>query len=262
MVGQSRATSVVIVISNLEYGGAQRQVVETANHMDAERFDVHICSLSDYVPLADTLRDRDRRLHIIRKRWKYDLTVIPRLARLLRGLQARIVHSYLFDADIAARLAGRIAGTPLIVGSERNTDYHLKRRQLITYRLTKRCVDLIIANSQAGADFNSRVLGHDPSLYRVVHNGVDTARFSPGSGDEGRRELGIEPDERVVGMFASFKEQKNHAMLLAAAPLVLKRFPRTRFLVVGEELYQGMHGSDEYKRNVEELIDRLGVRER
>jgi hypothetical protein len=111
----------LIVISNLEYGGAQRQVVEMANNVDPRRIELHLGSLSDYVPLASDLADRSR-LHVIEKRFKFDLSVVARLARLLRSVDAHVVHGYLFDAEIATRLAGRLAGTPLVVGSERNTD--------------------------------------------------------------------------------------------------------------------------------------------
>jgi glycosyltransferase involved in cell wall biosynthesis len=253
---------VVLVIDNLEYGGAQRQVVELANHIDSSRFDVHICSLSDYVPLADRMVDRQRRLHIITKRWKFDVTVVPRLTKLLHQLKADIVHGYLFAAEIAARLAGRLAGTPLIFGSERNTDYLLKRRQLIIYRLTRGCMDLILANSNAGMQFDCRLFGYHPSQCRVVHNGVDTQRFQPHDEQSLRRELGIGDAEYVVGMFASFKEQKNHPLFFGAARRVLQRFPQTRLLLVGDELYGGMYGSDDYKRNMDGLVDKLGIRER
>lgn len=252
----------VMVISTLEYGGAQRQVVELANHIDPSRFDAHICSLSDYVPLADRLVDRDRRLHVITKKWKYDVTVIPRLAWLLHQLKADIVHGYLFDAEIAARLAGRLAGTPLIFGSERSTNYHLKRRQLITYRLTRGCMDLLIANSNAGAQFDCRMLGYHPSQCRVIHNGVDTQRFRPHDEQALRRELGIGDGEYVVGMFASFKQPKNHPLFFGAARRVLRRFPQTRLLLVGDDLYGGIQGSDDYKRDMGRLVDELDIRER
>ena len=252
----------LLVVSNLEYGGAQRQVIELANSADARRLDVHVCSLSPFVPLADDLADRDRRLHVITKRFKFDASVVPRLARLLRRLGTNVVQSYLFDADIAVRLAGRLAGTPLVVQSERNADYHLKPRQLAAYRVTRWCVDLVIANSRAGAAFNERVLRQEPSLYRVVHNGVNTARFVPGDGEAVRRELGVHADDRVVGMFGSFKRQKNHTLFFAAAKRVLARDPGVRFLLVGDELYGGVHGSHEYKREVDRLVDELDVRDR
>lgn len=250
-----------MVISTLGYGGAQRQVVELANHIDPSRFDAHICSLSDYVPLAERLIDRERRLHIITKKWKYDVTVIPRLAKLLHQLKADIVQGYLFDAEIASRLAGRLARTPMIFGSERSTDYHLKRRQLITYRLTRRCMDLLIANSNAGAEFDCRMLGYHPSQCRVIYNGVDTERFRPYDGQALRRELGIGEGEHVVGMFASFWQPKNHRLFFGAARRVLQHFPQTRLLLVGDELYGGMQGSDDYKRDMARLVAELGIRE-
>jgi glycosyltransferase involved in cell wall biosynthesis len=254
--------TVVLVIDNLEYGGAQRQVVELANHIDPSLFDVHICSLSDYVPLADRMVDPERRLHVITKKWKYDVTVIPRLATLLNRLKTDIVHGYLFAAEIAARLAGQLARTPLIFGSERNTDYLLKRRQLITYRLTRGCMDLLVANSNAGVQFDCRMFGYRPLQCRVVHNGVDTQRFRPHDEQSLRRELGIGDGEYVVGMFASFKKQKNHPLFFGAARRVLRRLPRTRLLLVGDELYGGMYGSDDYKREMDRLVDELDIRER
>ncbi len=258
----ARPFVVVLVISNLEYGGAQRQVVELVNNADPARCNMHICSLSAYVPLAERLHDRHRSLHVVQKRFKFDVSIVPRLARLLRKLRADVVHGYLFDAQIAARLAGWIAGTPVVVGSERNTDYHVKRRQLLAYRLTRRLVDAVIANSRAGAAFNRRMLGHDPAQYRVIHNGVDPDRFRPRDPSAARAALGIAVEERVVGMFGSFKAQKNHPMLLAAAVDVLQRCPRTRFLFVGDELYAGMRGSTEYKRFIRTLVEELGIRER
>lgn len=251
---------VLLVISNLEFGGAQRQVIELANQMAADGNVVDVCSLSTYVPLASSLHRSEQRLHVINKRFMFDAGVVPRLAALLRKGRYDVVHSFLFDAEIAVRLAGRLAGTPLVVGSERNTDYRLKKRQLIAYRLSRGCVDLVIANSSAGAAFNSRTLDQDPSMYRVVYNGVDTTTFAPADGRPVRRELGLDEHAPVVGMFASFKTQKNHPLLFAAARHVLERVPAARFLLVGDELYAGMHGSDEYKRRVDALVDELGIR--
>jgi len=262
--GQQRPESrirVVQVISNLEFGGAQRQVIELTNNMPAGEFDMHICSLSDYVPLGEQLRE-PHRLHLVTKKWKFDATVVPRLAALLRRLKADIVHGYLFDADIAARLAGAMAGVPVRISSERNTDYHIKRRQLLAFNMTRRYVDLVLANSHAGAAFNSRMLGHPMSQYRVIHNGVDTVRFAPRDSLAMRAELGVADGELLVGMFGSFKQQKNHPLLFEAARTVLQHAPNTRFLFVGEMLYGGMHGSDEYCRRVHALVDELGIRDR
>ena len=250
-----------LVVSNLEFGGAQRQIVELANHLDPAAFDTHVITLSDYVPLAERLADRSR-LHVVAKRFKFDVTTPLRLARLLRRLRTEVAHAFLYDAMIATRIAGRLAKVRAIIGSERNTDYHLKRVQMLGYWLTRRQVDLIIANSNAGAAFNQRMLGHSAEQYRVVHNGVDTERFQPAARTAGRAELGLGEGDFVLGMFASFKQQKNHPLLLRAARQLVDEIPSLRLLFVGDELHQSLQASDAYKQSVNALVDELGLRQR
>jgi glycosyltransferase involved in cell wall biosynthesis len=251
----------LLLISDLEFGGAQRQVVELANQMDPQRFKIHVCTLADYVPLSELLTNRESRLHIIRKRHKFDFSVVPKLVRLMRDLRVMVVHTFLFDAEFFGRIAARLAGVPAIIGSERNTDYVPLQRHHWAFALTRACIDAVIANSSAGADFNSRTFGVPRSRYRVIHNGVDTNRFKPRDASALRKELGIAEHDRVIGMFASFKEQKNHSLLLRAAPRVIARFPDLRLLFIGDELYMGMSDSVGYHRQIHALVDGLGLRE-
>lgn len=250
---------VMVVISALGYGGAETQVVELANSVDPGDVELHICSLSTHVPQANRLRFPGR-LHIVRKRWRFDLTVVQRLARLLRSLRIDVVHGYLFDAEIAAALAGRLAGVRGVVGSERNASYEISKLQRFTYRMTRGCFDRIVANSQAGATFNRRTLGFPTSYYRVVRNGVDTTRFRPVDATATRAALGLAPSTPVIGMFASLKPQKNHLLLLQAARAVLAALPEAHFLFVGDILLGGKLGSTDYAHKVHAAVDSLGLR--
>lgn len=248
-----------MVISDLEFGGAQRQVVELTNHMDPARFDLHVVALHDYTPLADSLRDAARRLHVIQRRSKFDFTVVTRLHALLKRLGASVVHGYLFDAEIAARIAGRLSGAA-VIGSERNTDYELKRINKLAYGLTRWGHDVTIANSRAGAAFNARLLNQPPAQYRVVYNGVDVNRFQPRDGAALRAELGLRPEHRVVGIMASFKPQKNHLLFIEAAARVVRAVPDAQFLFVGDELFQGSCDSAETKRKMLARVEELGLK--
>jgi glycosyltransferase involved in cell wall biosynthesis len=251
---------VVLVVDDLGFGGAERQVVELANRMDPTVFDVHVCALSEHVPLSDMLIDARRRLHIIPKRSSLDFTLIPRLAHLLRALHADIVHGYLFRAEIASRLAGCIARTKLVIGSERNANRVLGKRYILAYKWTRWCADLIIANSYAGAESNARVFGRPPSDYRIVHNGVDAERFYPSDPRPIREELAIPAQDSVVGVFANFKKQKNHALLFRAFRLVLDSFPQARLLIVGEQPMDRRGTPDDYRGQLDHLLDVLGIR--
>lgn len=249
------------MISDLEFGGAQRQVVELANHTDPAVCDIKICSLSSYAPLAKKIERAGGQLRFILRRFRFDFTVVPRLAALLRRVNADVVHSFLFDATIASRLAGRLAGRPAVIGSERNTNYKLKRSNFIALKATQRCSHLTIANSRAGADFNSRLFGQPKNRYRVVHNGVDVQRFRPRDGIETRQKLGLSARQPVVGMFASFKPQKNHLLWLRAARQVIQRVPDVKFVFVGDELYKGMSDSTEFKKTINRTVDEMGLRQ-
>lgn len=151
---------VVLVVDDLGFGGAERQVVELVNNMDRDRFEVHICTPSSHLPLRNQLKGLENNLHVVARKFRFDFTVVLRLAILLRKLKADIVHGYLFSAEIASRLAGRIAGTSVVVGSERNANrVTIRKSNILAYKLTQRFVDIIVANSNAGAESNARIFG-------------------------------------------------------------------------------------------------------
>lgn len=257
--GRDGRIRVLLVAEDLDYGGAERQVVELANNLDQDHFDVHVCALSDYVPLGSQLRDAEHRLHIVKPLHRYDFTVILRLAHLLRSLNTEIVHGFLFTADIICRCAGRLAGTRVVVGSERNAVRRIRRRHVIGLKVTRRWVDVIVANSNAGAEYNRTVFKRSASDYRVVHNGVDTERFRPVDGTAVRQELGIPLSCPVVGCFANMKGQKNHEMLFRAFRLVLDAFPETRLLLVGGAPAQSRGSLDGYKARMRRLVGDLKI---
>ena len=249
-----KTIKVLIVISNMEFGGAQRQIVELVNNIDITKFELHVCSLSNYVPLAEQFNDNVK-VHIIHKKSKFDFTVVFKLIKLIRKYKFNIIHSYLFDAEIAARLAGKLSNTrSVVIGSERNANYKLKPIQKKAYNLTKNMVSYIIANSQSGADYNASQTNQPKYKYHVVYNGVDTTRFIPRDKGSTRKALNIPDNIRLIGMFASFKEQKNHPFLIAALEKLKENGQQFKLLLVGDTLHGGLHGSDDYTEKIKQQI--------
>lgn len=227
---------VLLLASSLERGGAERQVVHLANCLDRQRFDVHVCSLSRRLDLADGLIERDRVLHVLEKHGRFDASLPIRLARFLRRLRCQLVHAFLFDAEMTARLASMLVPSIAILGSERNADYHVRWLHKWSLRLTRRWADATIANSDAGVRFAIQTGRSLPNRTFLVRNGVDVVRFAPMGSPKTRRQLGGKAGEFVVGMVANFKPQKNHLMFFRVARRVLDRIPNVRFVCVGERL--------------------------
>jgi glycosyltransferase involved in cell wall biosynthesis len=77
-------------------------------------------------------------------------------------------------------------------------------------------------------------LGVPPEQVVAMHNGVDTERFHPAiDGRPARAELGIDPDEVVVGFVGTFAPWHGVEILIAAALELVAQGEPGRFLVVG-----------------------------
>ena len=253
---------VLILISNLGHGGAERQAVEIFNHINRSMFDLHLCTLSKHVPNASQLKSVPGRFHQIEKRYKYDATTVLRLYKLLKTYQIQIVHSFLFDADIVARLGGKLARCPLVISSERNSNHNYRAIQTLLYKATRRLVDLCIANSQAGADYHEKAFGLPKSKFRLLRNGVDLNRFKPSPNQTARETLGLKENTLVVGMFASFKRQKNHLLLIESIPKIIETHQNVIFLFLGGKLAEGKEGGSSgqsYEQEILNAIDRLKI---
>ncbi len=262
--GTDRPISVCLLISSLEYGGAERQVVELVRAFDRSRVIPFACSLSPKVPLGAVLRRPEEDLCVVEKRNRFDITTIWRVAHVLRQRQVDVIHGFLLDAEIVARLAAPLARVPVVIASERNTDYVRRPLHHAALRLTQPLFDVMVANSHAGKAFNIRTLGLDESRIKVVSNGVDTGRFRPdrAAGMTLRRELGIDGTAGVVTMVGSFKRQKGHAAFLQMAARVRAAFPETFFLIVGEPFRDDSAASHDYKAEMIELARSLGLQGR
>jgi glycosyltransferase involved in cell wall biosynthesis len=252
---------VMLLVSSLEHGGAERQVIELFRGLDRTRFAPIICCLADDVPLIRQFPDVAPHVIVVPKRWKYDLTTIARVAAIVRERRIDLIHSFLFDAEMAARAIKRLGWVSCVVASERNSDYSLGRFKFECLRRTSGWFDAMIANSAAGKQFNVEKLGISSERVHVIRNGVDVRRFQPASGAAFRERIGVDAEAPLVGMIASFKRQKRQEDFIRVAAKLRSRWPRARFVCVGEPLRDNQQGAEDYYQEVRRLADELGLKD-
>ena len=68
----------------------------------------------------------------------------------------------------------------------------------------------------------------------VISNGVNTEKFQPREIMVAKREVGLGPNDFVVGYIGTFPPEHGVEYLIECAPLVLKQHPNTKFLLVGD----------------------------
>ncbi len=232
------------LITSLAVGGAQMHLYQTVTRFDPRRIRSTVISLVPPGPVGVLLREAGIPVyHLGMAKGVPNPLGLARLVRLLRRLRPQVLQTYLYHADLLGLLAGRLAGVPRIFWNLRQSVMEFERYRRTTgwtVRLSawlSRRVDLILVNSWAGAEHH-RQLGYDPQRLLVVPNGFDLGRFRPDpeAYREVRRELGLDPDHLLVGMFARFDPQKDHATFLAAAAQAAALMPRVSFLLAGTGL--------------------------
>ena len=261
---------VLFIISDLGFHGAQKQVVELSKGLAASGHAVAIYTLNEDAGRAEELEGTGVELVVDQKRTKLDPGVLWRLHRFIRKFRADIVHGFLFDGDIYARIAAIGTGA-LVFNSERSTNYTISRTQRWAHRLTHGMVDAVVANSHAGARFAEKLYGYDPAHMHVVWNGMRLDEFlrKGESSHDYRREFFGEGDYKVACMIGHIKPAKDYPLALDVAAALLERAPEWRVLFLGEALsgtgeYKAGADSDtsDYKRRVVEKYRALPLEKR
>ena len=157
-----------------------------------------------------------------------------RVAAFLRRWRADLLHCHLPVAAATGRLAGLLAGIP-VVSTEHNEVEHFHPLTRWLDMATWRWQERAIAISEPVADSLARHASPKVPV-QVVLNGVDVGHFdSKGfSGADVRREWEIPEGAPVVGTVAVFTDQKRIEWWLETARRIRERHAEARFLIVGD----------------------------
>ena len=93
----------------------------------------------------------------------------------------------------------------------------------------------------------------------VVHNGIDTNVFHPNrAGAAVRRELGILPEQIVIGNVGRVTPWKGQHYLVEAFARIVNRHPQARLMLVGSPVFD----HDGYERRLKSMVTELGLEDR
>ncbi len=225
---------VMFVITCMPVGGAETLLVELVRRIDRRRFSPELCCLKYLGPLGELLA-AEVPAHTGLLAHKYDLGVLGRLTRLVRERRVDAVVTVGTGGDkmFWGRLAGRLAGTPVICSALHSTG--LPDHVELPNRFLAPITDAFIAVAEPHGRYLAEHEGCPPYKIRVIPNGVDAERFRPRRPDLRLREaIGLPQAGGVVGIVAALRPEKNHELFLRAAAVIRKAMPDTRFLIVGD----------------------------
>jgi glycosyltransferase involved in cell wall biosynthesis len=239
------------VVPNLGTGGTQRQVVEYLRRSGPGQ-PVHLIALFDsndrflrelersgIEPVILARGCRTSRLGRAAVRFLPNTTALIALTARLRSSKPSCVVSWLFQANVIAASAARLAGVPRVVASVRNMSTWKSwpgfRRwwYWLADRLTAPLNDVIFANSRAAANDFVRWTRLPDLPVEVVPNGLDVDALLAAPDTDVRQRYGLPSDLPVLLTVGRLSFEKDQETLLRSCALLATRMQRWHLFVVG-----------------------------
>ena len=230
----------LFLVTTFDRGGTEKIITQLARCLPRNRYAVAVAALQGRSGrIAAELTATGVPTHDLRMQTKLDLGGALRLRALLKRERIEILYSFLFHANLMARLMGGWGGPPVRVCAERIAGWEGPMRRLLN-RLTAGLATHVVAVSEAVRDETARTLRVAPERIAVIPNGVNTHAFAPAS----------RPVEApVIGCTGRLHAKNGHPTLLDAFAAIRQAVPEARLLLVGDGPERG---------SLERAVSRLG----
>ena len=255
---------ILLATSNLG-GGTGSHLVQLLDHMDLSDDSVELICFGprDLDPPAHILlRDASERGAFSRfpiTQWQQ----YRKIRRLVKERPPRVLHTYFFWPIIYGRLLKRAGLVSTLIENREDEGFNLSPTDYHLLRLTRSIPDRIVCVSEGVRRVVLDREGVGEKNTVVIRNGVSLPSEDALSTDTeaARHEVGIRPDEKVVGMVANLNRPiKGVRYLVEAVPEIVREVPNARFLILGDGALKQELEQQAHQRGVADRIIFAGFR--
>ncbi len=248
-----KRTKIVHLVTSLEVGGAQHNMLLGLPRLDPERYEHILVSIMDRMQMEQQFRQLGIDVHTLGLSRKTDLAVALRLRSLLQKLRPDILHTYLIHGNILGRIVGRLVGVPVIIGSELTIGQAGRLGKLAT-KLTNPLTDAVEVNSETGGRAVVTDLGVPAEKVEVVLPGLDLDAFSCTKNRSSiRSQIGVQEHQHLVLYIGRLRSVKG-------VEYGIKAFARAA--EANPTLHLALAGDGEQRDYLENLAYDLGISKR
>ena len=260
---------VLFLVNSLCVGGAEKHVVSLVNGLDPARHRLALTALKREEALLPQIAPHRLvdGLACLDVAQGLSWGAVRRLARQLDAQRTDVLvctNMYALLYGWLARALSRRGPQVRLVEVFHSTlpESRKEARHMVLYRHLVRRADMLVFVCQAQAD-HWHVHGLRARQDVVIHNGIDTARFSDTSSPEDKRRLraeqGFAETDLVVGLCGVMRPEKAHGDFLRALAQVVQEPETAR---KGQRVCGWLIGDGPLRAALERDIDALGLRER
>ncbi|MBS4012816.1 MAG: glycosyltransferase [Bacteroidetes bacterium] len=226
------------LINSYSLAGAEKLVFDIVTGIDKKKFEVFVCSMGNLKDKIEEtifydLKEKGIKTFMLGKpQRKRRLEAVLKLRRLLQENHVTILHTHCQSPDFYGKIAAFLARTPLVFSTIHSVEGYHAIHESILNKLTTRYV----AISETVKQYAVSDLRIPSGKIEVIYNAVDAQKFSPIAVDKNAKlqELGVPSGRKIVTAIGTIHKIKGHIYLIEAAEQVIKKFPDTHFLIVGD----------------------------
>lgn len=232
-------------------GGAETIYLELVTRLSPAAWtSTAVVPLTDW--LSGALEARGVDPIVLPSRRAFDVAYVKGICDIVRKARVDLIHAHLLSTSVYGSLAGALMRVPLVCTFHGQVDVSDSERFLpAKFRIIdRRANHVTFVSSALRRDVLSRM-----SLKRarthVVPNGIDLDAFRSDPSGESRAsggfrsELGVGPDEVLIGAVGNVRPSKAYDVLLRSVAKLLQTGRKCRVVVVGQRegvpgLYEGL----------------------
>ncbi len=254
--------NVLYVITKLELGGAQKQLLNLLCRLDRETFTPFLFTAKNGPLVEEALaipgltiklsNFLERTINPLK-----DCLALLEIYSFIRKNNITVVHTHSSKAGILGRCAAKFAGVRIVIHTVHGwsfNDYqpYFWRKFIIWLErmmaaFTNRII--VVSNHDLWRGLKNRI--GERNKYCLIYYGIDYDKFSV-KDNTIKNELGFAPDDIVVGNISCFKPQKSPQDFVKLAYLVSQALPKIKFLLVGDGIL---------RRDIEKLVLKFNLQD-
>ena len=237
------------LIPTLASGGAERQLVNLVSTTSGKKVNHVVCVIGESGFFAPSILEAGWKVIELGISAKHPfLRAASKFRHVVAEEKPDVIHSWLYDANISARISGLLNGRIPVITSLQSPDYAPEARLAGNWNPHKvralRMIDKFTAMltkpyfvpcSESVKKAYQFHYGIDEDKTQVIYNSVNPDLLTASENDlkRLRRELMIPVDAFVYLNVGRLDRPKNHKLLLEAFQKVLPEVPNSYLLIVG-----------------------------
>ncbi len=240
------AEKVAHLITRLDLGGAQQNTLHTVRNLNRDYYEPVLISGRGGILDDEATNDSSFRTVFVDSLVRdispfQDLLAVFELASVLLRERPTVLHTHSSKAGILGRLAGAVAGVPIVVHTYHGFGFHdrqpafVKSLYVFLERLCAHFTSALVFVSRSNIAYAAAHGLVRPEDAVLIRSGVALAGL-PAKVDAAKLKMsaGVGMHKSLVVSVGNLKPQKNAADFVAAAAAVLKEVPESRFVFLGD----------------------------